>query len=143
MPALESRQGDAYSDIALGGRLLILVLERDLDVDCTSATYEELPLVLAIEVDEDLPLGEAGLQAMRPDHTDLLIDGEEGLDRAMAERVIREDGQHIGCPDTIVRAEGRIACRDPLAVDIGVYGVGDEVVLHVAILLWHHVEVRL
>ena len=61
----------------------------------------------------------------------------------MAERVIREDCHHIGCPDAVIRAEGRIACRDPLAVDVGVYGVGDEVVLHVAILLWHHVEVRL
>ena len=80
---------------------------------------------------------------MGADHTDLLVDGEECLDRAVAQRVVRQDGHHVGYPDAVVRTEGRIACRDPLAVNVGVSGVGDEVVLHVAILLWHHVEVRL
>ena len=61
----------------------------------------------------------------------------------MLEGVIGENGHHIGCADTIVCAERRITCRHPLAIDVGIDRVLGEVMLDVAILLGHHVDVGL
>ena len=57
----QTRQADAHSDIPFGRRLLILVLELDVDVEATCTASEEKTFVLAVEVDEDIPLREARL----------------------------------------------------------------------------------
>ena len=57
----QTRQADAHGDIPVGRRLLILVLELDVDVKATCAASEEKTFVLAIEIDEDIPLREARL----------------------------------------------------------------------------------
>ena len=57
----QTRQADAHSDIPFGCRFLILVLELAVDVEATSTASEEKTFVLAVEVDEDIPLREARL----------------------------------------------------------------------------------
>ena len=57
----QTRQADAHSDIPFGRRLLVLVLELDVDVQATCTASEEKTFVLAIEIDEDIPLREARL----------------------------------------------------------------------------------
>ena len=61
MTTAQTRQADAHSDIPFGRRLLILVLELDVDVETTCTASEEKTFVLAVEVDEDIPLREARL----------------------------------------------------------------------------------
>jgi hypothetical protein len=57
----QTRQADAHSDIPFGRRLLVLVLELDVDVEATCTASEEKTFILAIEIDEDIPLREARL----------------------------------------------------------------------------------
>ena len=61
MTSAQPRQADAHSDIPFGRRLLVLVLELDVDIKATCAASEEKTFVLAVEVDEDIPLREARL----------------------------------------------------------------------------------
>ena len=61
----------------------------------------------------------------------------------MLERRVGEDCHRIGSADAIVCTQCRITCRHPFAIDVGIDRVFGEVVLDMAILLRHHIDVRL
>ena len=61
----------------------------------------------------------------------------------MYERVVLQYGQDRRCPDAVVGAEGCAVGRHPLAVDIGLDRVLEEVEHLVVVLLRHHVQMGL
>ena len=79
----------------------------------------------------------------RARHTRLLIDGEEGLDGAMAQRLRL---QHCHCgrhPNAIVSAERCPTGAHPLAIYISIDGLREKIEVEVAVALGHHVQVAL
>ena len=141
--ALESGQGEAQRHVALRRRLAVAIVEGDVHVHPAGAAYEEAPLLFGVAVDHDRALQEAGLEAHGAVHAHLLVDREEALQGAVLDRLVGQGGHGQRDAHAVVRAEGRVARRDPLAVDVGVDRVAEEVVRYAGVLLRHHVDVRL
>ena len=76
-------------------------------------------------------------------HTRLFGGGEERLYFAVRSRFVLEYGQYRCRTDAVVGTECRTVCRNPFAVDVGVYRIFLEVENLVPVLLGHHIEVGL
>ena len=82
VPTLEARDRSTQPYETCGSGLPLRA-EGGFESLTTGAADEELPLVLAVEVDEDLTGEEAGLELEGTRHTRLFVYGEEGFDGAM------------------------------------------------------------
>ena len=61
----------------------------------------------------------------------------------MFDTVIGKDGKFGGYTDTVVRSQRRTFGFQPFPVYLGLDRVGEEVMLHIIILLAYHVYMRL
>ena len=61
----------------------------------------------------------------------------------MHERLILQHSQNGRSTDAVVGTQGRTIGRHPLAIDVGLDRVGQEVKLLVVVLLGHHIQVGL
>ncbi len=61
----------------------------------------------------------------------------------MLQRVVRQDGQFGGYADTVVGSQSGTFGSQPFTFDYGFYRVGEEIVLHVVVLLAYHIYMRL
>ena len=80
--ALEAGEGELVGDGTLLC-LLLLIAKGCGDVHAAGAADEDLTHHLRVEVDEVLALDVSGEQLVCADHTFLLVDGEDRLNRTM------------------------------------------------------------
>ena len=142
MASVESFQRGFHEKQSLRG-FFTGVVETGSGVDASSARHEDLSFILRVEIDEHVATHEPGLQAEGAGEAGLLVDGEEALQRTVLDIVAVEHGQFHGHADAVVGTEGGAFGLQPLAVDIGLYGVVIEVDVHVDEFLAHHVHVAL
>ena len=142
MPALEAGQcergapGVGRGWRGLGG-------ERQVRVAAAGAADVDDPLFLGVEVEQAASHKQRPVQPGGAGQAGFFVDREETLERAVDEIGCLHDGEHRGDADAVVRAERRASCGDVVARPLGDYRVGREVERDVAVLLLHHVEVRL
>ena len=125
------------------GCCLSLVWHSDIGIHTTSTTYIQFALGLRVEVEQNLSLQQATLQAKGTIHAGLLGSGNKTLDRAVLYAIILHNGQDSRYADTVISTERCAVSRHPLAIDICLDGVVDKVEHLVVILLWHHIHVSL
>ena len=142
MAAVEALYPDAEVLVA-GGGLLGVVFEFGDGYLAACAADDELTVLLGVEVEEDVAVYEAGLEAVGAAEALFLVDGEEALDGSVDDAVVEQDCHGGGAAEAVVGAEGGAVGAYPLAVDDGGDGVCQEVVLLVGVLLGHHVHVSL
>ena len=107
------------------------------------ATNIQLALGLRVEVEQNITLQDAALQAESTIHTSLLSRCDKTLDRTVSHAVILKDCEDCSHTDTIVCAKSCAVCSHPLAIDVSLDWVVDEVKHLVVVLLWHHIHMRL
>ena len=142
MAALEAAEGQLVGHHALGG---LLGGEGDIDggIDTAGAAHVELALGLAVEVQQVVAVQLAFLQAEGTGHAGLLVGGDEGLQRAVLDGLRGEDAHDGGHAQTVVGSEGGVVGIHPVAHNLGLDGVLQEVVLLAGTGLGHHVHVGL
>ena len=126
----------------LGG-VAALVGEVGRSVDAAGATHEYLAVVLGVEVQQDVALYHVSADVLRALKTDFLIDGEQGLQRAVHQAVVYHHGHSCRQTDAVVGSEGRPLGLYPVAVHVCLDGIRQEIMLHAVVLLGHHVHVGL
>ena len=142
MAALEA--ADAYLDgYLVGCHGLGGVGLSGHNVHAAGGTDNKLALGLIVEVEQDVALQGAGLEIVDAIHAGLLVNGEDGLQRAVLEGLVLKDGHSGGYAHAVVGAEGGALSLHPVAVDVCLDGVGQEVVGGILSLLGHHVHVTL
>lgn len=87
----------------------------------------EHALLLGVDVDEPPPAQVRDVQRRRAEQTDLLIDGEHGLDRRMGQILRVEQRQRHRHGDAVVAAERRAASEDGVTL----YGEIQPLALHI------------
>ena len=112
-------------------------------VDTTGTADEDLTVILGVEVDESFALQHTVLQFHRSCKTGLFIHRKEALDSGVRQFLVRDRRQSHCDTDTVVCTEGRALRFQPIAIDIGLDRVLEEIVLHVSVFLRHHIHVRL
>ena len=91
--------------------------DRDIGARAAGAADGKDPLVLRVDVQHPAG-GELGeVEPLRALHADLLVDGEDGLERRMGDLASVQDRQRHGDGDAVVAAERRAVCRDVVALD--------------------------
>ena len=142
MSARKATQLDGEVEIALGhGHGLIG--EGGIGAASACTSDEDFALVLAIEIEQDIAVHESALKGKGAGEARLLVHGEEALQGAMLDGGGGQYGQGCSHTDAVVGSQGGAACTQPFAIDVGLDGVGVEVVADVLVLLAHHVDVRL
>ena len=140
--ALEALEGDAHGGVA-GSGLDLVILAGAGNVDTAGATDDKLAPRLAVKVEQDVALHLSLGQVVSAIHARLLVLGDQTLDGTVLEGVVLHDCHDGGHAQAIVGAQGGAASLDPLTVDVGLDGIGLEVVLRLGRLLGHHVHVGL
>ena len=112
LPAAD-RDGERHG--ALGGRRPLAV-DVDPRVRAARAPDGELPVLLAVQVDEDRAGHERGVERVRPFETDLLGHRHEELERPVRKRLVLDERHHRRDRDAVVRAERRPVRGQPVAV---------------------------
>ena len=142
VPAAEPADADAEGYV-VGGRLDRRAVECDVGIYSARAAHIEFALLFRVEVEKDVALEHPGAQGVGAGHAGLLVHRHQHFYGAVLQRVVGQHGQGRGHADAVVGAEGRPVGTHPFAVNHGLYRIGLEVVLLVAVLLRHHVAVAL
>ena len=112
-------------------------------VHASGATDANLPVILSVEVEQDVAAEPLLLELERAGHAGLLVDGEEELERRVGKVGRFHHGEHGGHAESVVRSERRAFCLDPVAFDDHADALGVEVEDGVVVLLVDHVHVAL
>ena len=112
-------------------------------VDTSGTTDEDLSVVLGVDIDKTLMLEHAVLEFHGSGESCLFIDSEQTFDSGMRKRLVRDSRQRHGDTDTVIGSERRAFGLEPLAVHVGPDRVVHEIMLDIAVLLAHHIHVRL
>jgi len=142
---LEVLEGNVVVDEALRVRSAAHGEAED-TVDTTSAAEGDLSPVLRVDVDQVLGLlGEelTLLQAKSTNEADLLIDGEEELNRTMLEGLVSADSEASSDTTAIITTESGVGGAEELAIDVGDERISHEIVLVVSSLGADHIKVSL
>ena len=142
MSAAQTVERDAHR-LVVGIGSYGLEFEFGGEVDATGRSDHEFAVGFVVEVEEDVAFEEAVFHVFHAVHGGFLVGGHEGLEGAVAEGVIFEDGHDGGDGHAVVGTEGGVASTNPVAVDPRFDGIGFEVVGRIGRLLRHHVDVTL
>ena len=125
------------------GRLIFIVIETGRYVQAAGATYAQLPFLFRVQVQEDVALEDAGLEAVGARHAGFLVIGDQHLQRAVLHGRVFQGGQGQGHANAVVGAQRSAVRRHPFSVHIRIDGIREKVVRAVGGLLRHHVHVPL
>ena len=125
------------------GALLARRRHRHLQREGARAAHAHGVLRLRVHVDHVLGLQHARLQVGRADQTDLLVAGDEHLQRTVLQGLVLQHREAHGDAHAIITAERRAGGLQVLTVDTGNDGILQEVDDHVVILLADHIHVSL
>ena len=118
-------------------------LAGDDGVLAAGAADGEVALLLAVEVEEELGLEAARLEAVGAREAGLLVNGDQGLEGAVGDVLAGQHRQGRGHADAVVGAEGGARGPEEVAVTQHLDGVLEEVVDRVLVLLADHVHMGL
>ena len=142
MAAVEALERE-QDEVVAGRSVLSGEVECGFGAAAASAAYEDLALVLAVEVDEVLAAHEVALHAYGTRELGLLVAGKHALDGPVLDVVAGQDGQLYGVAYAVVGTQRGALGTQPVAVDVGLDGVVVEVEVNVDELVAHHVHVAL
>ena len=107
------------------------------------AAHGEDALALGVQVQELAALEVRGVQALGPQHADLLIGGDEDLQPGVGQTVVIQDGESHGHGDAVVPAQGGALGPDPVLIAAEVQALSRHVLSAAGDLLADHVQVAL
>ena len=142
MTALEALDGDFKAFAAFRSSILP-VFEGGRYIQAAGAAHAELALFLGVQIDEDIALENAGLEAVGAGHAGFLVIGYKYFHGAMLYALVFQDGKAHGNSDTIICTKGGAVCGYPFAINICADGVREEVVGRIGGFLRNHVHVAL
>src|SRR6478672_8253724 len=114
MTALRARDLDAARDL-IWGTGPRMQREPDMRVVASGGPDRERAVARPVEVDEQPPRHECGVDRLGAVEALLLRDGEEELERAVLDGRVVRDSQRRGHADAVVRAQRRPVRADPVA----------------------------
>ena len=85
-------------------------------LDAARAAGRDDALILRIQIDHPPALQVGQIYSVRPEKTDLLVDGKDAFKRRAAERIIGQKGQHDGDRDPVVAAQRGPVGMQPVTV---------------------------
>lgn len=129
--------------IEILGSVAAFVGEIGSGVDAACAAYEDLAVVFRIEVQKHRAADHILAEVLGSFEADLLVDGEESLNRTVNQILVDHHGHSGGAADAVVGAESGALGLNPLAVDISLDRVFHKIMAYVAVLLGNHVHVGL
>ena len=142
MTALQPLDLHTGTEISVGhGYFLIGELAHGIHTSRT--TDKQLSLVFRVQIEQDIRMQESVFQSESTGQARLLVHGEQTLQGSMHQTFICQDGQSRGYAYAIVCTERSALGFHPFTLHNRFDGVGQEVVLHVIILLAHHVHMSL
>ena len=109
----------------------------------SGASYHYHAVLFGVEVEQDASADQACVKPVGARQSLLLVYGEERFDRTVYEVRIDHRRHGGGAAEAVVGSEGCAFGPDPVSLHYCLDGVGQEVVLHVAALLGHHVLMAL
>lgn len=107
------------------------------------AGHGENPLVLGVQIDHRSALQFGQVDDVRAQHSDLLVHGDNDLQRRVGNGVVRQQRQGISNGNAVVAAQGSTFCEHKLIVMGDVQPVLFHVQRAVHILFTHHVHMTL
>ena len=142
MSAHQALQLSLHEEQSCGSRLA-LEGKRGRCGATAGARDEDFALVLRVEVDEVVTRHESGLHAHRSRQSGLLVAGKDAFNGTVLNIVTLQNGQLHRTTDTIVGTQRCPFSGQPLAVDIGLDGVGVKIDLVVHQFVADHIHVAL
>ena len=140
--ALEAAEREFVGAVVLGS-LFGGVGYRHSGVDAAGAADIEFAFGFGVEVEEELTLEFACLEAKGASHASFLVGGDKSLERAVFDGFGLEDSHDGGNAKAVVGAEGGIASVNPVIDDFGFDRIFEEVVHFTCASLRHHIHVGL
>ena len=142
MSAIQTLQRHFHEEIALGSSFTAKPEGGSCRHTACTAD-EELSLILAVEIDEQITLHEIFRHAIGTCQTCFLVAGEHTLNGAMLQSVVFEHGKFHGTAYAIVSPQCGALGLQPFTVNIGFDGVVVKIDIHINQLLAHHVSMAL
>ena len=137
------RSGQRNADDALGCKRLATQVESSERVQAPGAADGERAIARPVEVEEEPPFHERGVEALGSVESRFLRDREQELQRAAIDRRVLDHRQCSRDPDPVVGAERRLGRDHPVAVELDPDPPLARVVGAARLTLAHDVQVRL
>ena len=100
-------------------------------------------VLFRIEIEQDPPAHDRGIQIGRTGQPGLLVDREQEFERATLHAGIDGRRHRGGDADSVVRTQRGARGDDPTVDDCGTDRIALEIVFHLLVFFAHHVEVAL
>ena len=142
MSPLQSGKGHLVTD-AIVRRGLFLIFEMGRYIDSPGTSHVQFAFVFRVEIDQNTALEHIAPQLVGSGQPRLLVHRKEALQSRVRNIFPFEDRQHRADAHPVVGSERRPAGFDPLTVHVGLDRIGFEIEFQVAVLLGHHIHMRL
>ncbi len=139
VPAAQPAHIDAQAGIS-GGNDIRHTCARDIHINPARAAEVELPPLLGIQIEQQLPLQKLRGESPCAAHAAFLIDGEQRLERTMHQRIVFQHSQHQCHADTVIRTERGFLGDQPAVAQDGNDRIAREILRRIDVLLANHVQ---
>ncbi len=97
--------------------------EPQIGVDPTGTPHSENALILGVDIQENLPFYESGLERVGAGQARFLIHGEQQFQWRMGEIVLRSHNQSHGNGDSVIRSKSGFIRSQPISFENEFYGI--------------------
>src|SRR5574344_37972 len=142
MSTFQSLQNDmkSFQSFTYG---FFLVVQFCSHITTSGAAYDKLTFRLIIQVEKDVSFQSSLFQMIDTIHTSFLIHCKQGFQRTVLQCIVFKNGHSSSHANAIVTAKGCAFRFHPVAVNISLDRVCQEIMVAVGSLLGNHIHVAL